>query len=337
MKIAGALLHTLVSPLARHRLALWVTALTCLAFALVAASLPAHAQSTGRPIIGAGVQKTATGALGILGISVIPNESASTLFLDSSSGSDYNFQATQFGGAFTVSKDLPLYMEGFIGASRYDPTFIFSGLTQERRIRAKWTSFAATGGIGYDISLTDNLILRPIGNFSLGTVISDASIAQFIINDILRTNIKFIDNGEMFAFGYGGSVMLDYEYKSPKYDLDSELRYSHIRLQTFGGSSNAVNGLADAITLGMWNRVRIPTGYNAFGGPIRGVGELAGSLLLGDQYVALKSTWLLQLGMGVEFDMANVNWFPLSRVRITARAINGERLYGTSIGLGATF
>lgn len=303
------------------------------AFAAMACGFGPDAQAQ----LGQSVQKTAKGALGILGISVIPNESASTLFLDSSSGSDYNFQATQFGGAFTVSDDVPLYMEGFLGASRYDPTFIFSGQTQERQVRAKWTSFAATGGLGWDFALTDRLVLRPIANISLGAVISDAAIAQAIINDILGTDIKFIDEGSLYAAGYGGSIMLDYEYVSPEVEIDSELRYSHIRLHSFGGKHSQTNTHADAITLGMWNRVRVPTGYTVFDRPLRAVGELAGSLLIGDQSKALKSDYLVQVGLGIEFDTETLSWFPLSRVRITARAIQGERLYGTSIGIGATF
>ena len=298
---------------------------------------PAHAQKFGGTI-GTGVSEVAGGALGVLGMSVVPNESASTLFIDSTSGDDYNYQATQFGGAFTVSDDFPLYMEGFIGASRYDPTFVFSGLTQERTIRAKWTSFAATGGLGWDIPLTDTLTLRPIGNFSLGAIVSDATIAQAIINDILGTEINFIDDGEMFAVGYGGSIMLDYEYYTPEYEIDSELRYSHIRLENIGYSRNYTVVKSDAITLGMWNRLRVPTGFHAFGGPIRGVGELAGSLLIGDQSVALQSDWLAQVGLGIEFDTAKIEWLPLlTRLRITARAITGDQMYGTSIGIGVTF
>lgn len=314
----------------------------CLLAALWAAALsgipsPAASQKIGG-IIGTGISEVAGGALGVLGMSVIPNESASTLFIDSSNAEDYNFQATQFGGAFTVSDDFPLYLEGFLGASRYDPTFIFTGLTQEQKIRAKWTSFAATGGIGWDIPLTENLILRPIGNFSLGAIISDGKVAQAIINDILGTEIKFIDDGEMFAVGYGGSVMLDYAYYTPEYEIDSELRYSHIRLENIGYSRNNTIVKSDAITLGMWNRLRVPTGYHAFGGPIRGVGELAGSLLIGDQSKAMKSDWLVQVGLGVEFDTAKLEWLPLlTRLRITARAITGDQMYGSSIGIGVTF
>ncbi len=87
----------------------------------------------------------------------------------------------------------------------------------------------------------------------------------------------------------------------------------------------------------MWNRIRVPTRLEAFGGPVRGVGELAGSWLIGDQSLALRSDWLAQVGLGLEFDTAKVGWFPLSRVRITARAIHGKHLYGTPIGIGATF
>ncbi len=210
-----------------------LAAMIALVIALVFAT-PAPAQPQTRSAVGTSVQKMAKGALGVLDISVIPNESASTLFLDSSSGDDYNFRATQFGAAFTVSENTPIYMEGFAGASRYDPTFLFSGLTHERKVRAKWTSFAATGGLGWDFRLTEHLVFRPIANISLGAVISDATIAQAVLNDVLGTDIKFIENGTMYSFGYGGSAMLDYEYKSREYEIDSELRFSHICLQNFG-------------------------------------------------------------------------------------------------------
>ncbi len=279
----------------------------------------------------------AHGALSVLGISVIPNESASTLYLNSSSGDNYEFQATQFGGAFTFSDQFPLYMEGFLGASRYNPAFIFAGRNQAKLVRAKWTSIAGTAGVGWDFPLTENLILRPIGNFSLGTVISDGRILQGVINQAIGSDIHFLDDGVLYAVGYGGAVMLDYANYTQAREIDVELRYSHIHLQSFGDTSAAVKGEADAVTLGMWNRLRVPTGYHAFGGPIRAVGELAGSLLLGDQATALQTDYLVQVGLGIEFDTAKIPLGPLTRVRITARAITGDRLYGTSIGIGISF
>jgi hypothetical protein len=279
----------------------------------------------------------ASGALAVLGISVIPNESAATLLLDSSSQEDYDFQATQFGAAFTVSDEFPLYMEGFLGASRYDPKFVFSDGLVESAVRAKWTSVIGTAGLGWDFPLTDDLVLRPIANFSLGTVVSDGTLLQAFINSKLDSEVRFIDDGHLYAFGYGGSMMLDYQNYNDAREIDVELRYSHIHLQSFGDTSEAAKGEANAVTLGGWSRVRVPTGYTVFGRPLRGVGELAGSLLLGDQADALQSDFLVQVGAGIEFDTTDISYVPFYRVRLMWRGIRGQRLYGTSIGIGITF
>ena len=49
----------------------------------------------------------------------------------------------------------------------------------------------------------------------------------------------------MDAYGLGGSLMLDYELKRPEYEVDVEARYTNIKLQTFGGTSEGVKGSAD--------------------------------------------------------------------------------------------
>ncbi|MCW9079135.1 MAG: hypothetical protein OQK74_08170 [Gammaproteobacteria bacterium] len=49
-----------------------------------------------------------------------------------------------------MSKSFPLYLEGTLGYSRYDPDFIATSGEQEQSIPVKWNSFAATGGFGWD-------------------------------------------------------------------------------------------------------------------------------------------------------------------------------------------
>lgn len=43
--------------------------------------------------------------------------------------------------------------------------------------------------------------------------------------------------------------MLDYELFSPQHDIDAEIRYSYIHLQSFGDTSEVVQGQADAENL----------------------------------------------------------------------------------------
>ena len=123
-----------------------------------------------------------TGALAMFGMSALPTETASTLVLDTGSPSEsiYDFKASQFGGGFTVSDQFPLYLEGFLGWNRYDPSLLVADSTRTSLLPLKWTSFAATGGIGWDFPLTDDLVLRPIAHISLGRIQTDASVLRRI-------------------------------------------------------------------------------------------------------------------------------------------------------------
>ena len=200
----------------------------------------------------------ANGALAILGFSVVPNETASTMHVDAGGG-DVRFNASQLGGAFTVSDSFPLYLEGFVGVARYDPRFVFSNGARTTVVAPKWTSIAGTVGVGWDFPITDQLVFRPIANFSLGHIESDLSLAGRFLDSETGVELEFLENGRLNAVGYGGAAMLDYELYREAYEVDVELRYTHIQLQSIGGTSEAAKGTADAITLGLWSRLRVPT------------------------------------------------------------------------------
>lgn len=308
--------------------------------ALVAATPdPARAGPGGRvllDLLNSNVSERATGALSMLGVTVVPSETASTLIFESDSGEGSEFVASQLGGAFTLSDGFPIYLEGFIGYSRYDPVFIFSDGTTISRLPTKWTTVGAEGGIGWDFKLSEHWTLRPIANVALGHVESDAALLGRYLKRRLDTpELQFLEGGRLTAGGFGGSLMLDYEYQSEPYDADLEIRYSHLVLEPIAGSK-AIDASSTAATLGFWSRLRVPTGVTLFGGPLRAVGELSGSWLPGDQGDTLQTEWLAQVGLGVEFDVERT-WVPLSRIRIVARQTLGSELTGYSLGLSASF
>ncbi|MGR3780608.1 MAG: autotransporter outer membrane beta-barrel domain-containing protein [Albimonas sp.] len=286
-------------------------------------------------LIDADVSDRATGALAMLGVTAVPSETASTLQFDSNAGEGNSFFASQLGGAFTVSDGFPLYLEGYVGYSRYDPVFVFSDGTSRSRLPTKWTTVGAEGGIGWDFALTDTLVFRPIFNVALGHVESDAALLGRIVNRRYGLELQFLEDGRLTAGGFGGSLMLDYEYHSEAYDADLELRYTHLHLEPIAGSK-AIDASSTAATLGAWSRLRVPTGVEMFGGPLRAVFEASGSWLPGDQGEVLQTRWLMQAGLGVEFDTEQT-WVPLSRVRIVARQTVGANLTGYSLGLSASF
>lgn len=316
-----------------------IAAILCVATAVRTLVVPAAAQEPDAPsrLLGPSVQDQANGVLGILGLSVVPNETASTLLLENRQTDGLQLRASQLGGAFTVSDEFPLYLEGFVGLARYDPDQVLALDDALLELRSKWTSLAATGGIGWDLPLTEAIALRPIANVSLGHVESDGALAGRVIEDETGVDLAFLENGRLNAVGYGGSLMLDYERYRPGYEVDVELRYTHILLESFGGSSDAVEGRAEATALALWSRLRLPTGWTAFDRPVRGVGEFAASWFPGDQADALGSDWLAQIGGGIEFDTAAVAWLPIDRSRLMLRLVVGDGVQGVSTGIGLTF
>jgi len=280
---------------------------------------------------------SAYGVLSVLGLSVVPSETASTLDISTGNSEANGFFGSQFGVGFTVSKSFPLYLEGFAGIGRYDPTYVFSNGVEATKLPLRWNNVAGTIGIGWDFNLTDELVLRPMANASLGYVTSDTAV---IINYIERTygvDLSFLDNRTLGAYGYGGSLMLDYENYKPEYEIDIELRYTHIRLEPMDKAGSNVIGHADAQTIGLWSRIRVPTGYTVFDRPLRSVAEFSASGLVGDQRVAIGSPYLFQFGGGIEFDLEALTWLPGQRVRIVGRYVTGRGVSGYSTGFAITF
>lgn len=298
---------------------------------------PAAAQN-GLRLVKPDLQKRANGVLALMSFSIVPDITTSSLSIGSAgagtSGST-EFGMTQLGGGDTISKSVPIYLEGVLAASRYDPAFIASDGAESRRIPAKWTSVSATGGIGWDFALTDELKLRPIFNFALGNVTSDLRAASWYVGRKTDTDIDFLDRGSLNAYGLGGSIMLDYEHYREKYEVDVELRYSDMRLQSFS-SSNAVTGHATAQSLNLWTRYRAPTGLVALQRPLRYVLELTHSEFLGDQKGILGFDRLTTVGAGLELDSSAYNVF-ITRTRLVGRYVFGNNVSGFSVGLAVSF
>jgi hypothetical protein len=301
---------------------------------------PAAAQARGAAedallrLLNANVSEQATGALALLGITLVPSETASTLVFEDVRG-DSRYRAAQLGGAFTVSEALPLYLEGYAGWSRYDPTFVLTDGARTSLLPAKWTSFGATGGVGWDFALSEEWVLRPIANVSLGHVESDASLVGRLLDARYGLDIEFLEDGRLTAGGAGASLMLDFERVREAYEMDVEIRYTHIHLEPIAGS-RAIDASSEAATLGLWSRVRTPTPFRIASGPLRVVTEFSASWLPGDQGATLGEDVLGQFGLGLEIDVEDA--VPLAtRGRMVGRVTLGERLRGFSVGLAVSF
>ncbi|OAT21456.1 hypothetical protein [Buttiauxella noackiae] len=288
------------------------------------------------------IKQRANAVLSLMSYTVIPDITASDLNIGSGTNEKNSLSITQFGGGATLSESVPIYLEGTLGYSRYDPQFVFSDGNESRKIPVKWNSLTATGGIGWDINLNKdrwggNLVLRPIANFTLGTMASDLRIGAFALEQYKDADFKFLDGGRLNAYGLGGSMMLDYELFSKTQDIDAELRYSWQKLQSFSSSSFAVSGHAYADNLGLYLRRRAPIfDWTLLGKPVRYVMEGARTEYLGSQRGLLGFDSLNSLGLGLELDSSKYD-VVISRTRLVARYMFGNNTTGYGIGLAMSF
>ncbi|MFY9136392.1 hypothetical protein [Zwartia sp.] len=306
-----------------------------LAFTLLLLCYPysqSHAQGRGL-LPAAKIKQSADEVLAMMSYSVVPDLTSSFLSIRDDQVGQNKLFMTQFAGGETVSKSVPVYLEGSAAFMRFDPTFVTEG--DSRRVPSRWNSVALSGGVGYDFPIAKNLVLRPIFNFSLAHLESDASLAGRLIDDRFDTSLDFLKRGRLNAYGLGGSIMLDYTLVKPEHEIDLELRYTNIRLRTFDASAT-VGGSASAEAASLYARYRAPTGLQIMERPLRYVLEAANTVYLGDQRGLLGFNNLSSVGAGIEFDSSKYKAV-VTRTRLVARYAFGQNVRGFAIGLAVSF
>ena len=287
-------------------------------------------------------QDRANAVLSLMTFSVVPDITASNLNIGSGTDQAAALNITQIGGGATMSEAMPIYLEGAIGFSRYDPQFVVSNGTESRTLPTKWNSLTASGGVGWDISLHKDQhgghwVLRPIANVSLGTMASDLRVGNWLLDRNKGYSLDFLDNGQLNMYGLGGALMLDYELFSKTQDIDAEVRYSYQHLQSFGNTSESVRGSAEAENLGLYLRRRAPVfDWTLLDRPLRYVMEGARTEYLGEQRGLLGFNSLNSLGLGLEIDSSKYDII-VSRTRLVARYMFSHNTNGYSIGLAMSF
>jgi len=279
------------------------------------------------------LQKRANAVLALMGYMLTPDVTTGALSISNAGTGNPDLGMSTLGAGFTVSKEFPLYLEGTLGYARYDPTFIGSTGQVEHSVAAKWDAYSGTGGIGWSFPVAKDLALIPIFNFSYGRVDSNVSATGQTETGV---EFDFLHNGRLNAYGLGGSLLLDYERYRPENAIDLELRYTNIYLQSFGGTSPAVKGSADAQSVSLWSRWRAPTGITMFQRPLRYVLEFAHTTFLGDLDGVLGFNNLSSFGTGLEIDLSAYG-ITVTYARLMARYQIGEHVEGWSIGLAVSF
>lgn len=284
------------------------------------------------------LKKIADSALTLMAFTVLPDITTSSLSISDANTNSPGIWQASFGGGFTIGNKYPLYIEGSIGYSRYDPDFIATRGQEQRLIPIKWNSFAATGGIGWNFPLTSNeeLKLRPIFNFTIGYVTTDVALGQDLLNAAYDLDLNLIDDGRMNAYGFGGSVVLDYKKYRDDYEIDVEARYTLIRIQSYGGTTDYFEGSSETNSASVWARWRAPIGVILLLRPLRYVLESSFTTYFGPQRGALGFDNLASVGAGIELDTSAYQVI-LSRARIIGRYIFGDNVSGYSLGLSVSF
>jgi hypothetical protein len=268
--------------------------------------------------------------------SVSPDVTTSSLSISSGDSDQNGMFMTQLGGGFTWSSSVRLYLEGNAAYSRYDPVFVLSNGTEQRPVPLQWNNLVGTVGVGWDFPIAPELVLRPIANFTLGYVESDISVAGRAIEDETGKEIEFLKDGQLYAVGYGGSLMLDYEHHRETHEVDVEVRLTEIYMKNFGDSSEAVQGSAWAQSLGLWARWRAPTGLRSLDRPVRYVLEYAFTHYFGPDGDMLGFNNLNSVGAGLELDTGALERWA-TRWRLIGRYRFGQNVSGYGISLGISF
>lgn len=193
-----------------------------------------------------------------------------------------------------------------------------------------------TSGIGWDFTVARELKFRPIFNFSFGRVASDSVVAGTILKNQTGDEFEFLQNGTLDVYGLGGTLMLDYERYRDENEIDVELRYTNIILQSFSDAPAAVQGSSDAQSLSLWTRWRAPTRFTAMNKPVRYVLEAAHTSYFGDMRGALGFNALNSLGVCLELD-SSAREKIITRTRLVFRYQFGSNVKGTSVGFAISF
>ncbi len=299
---------------------------------LVAALAPSLAAAQASGAIDRRLQERANEVLTLMGFGLTPDVTAGSLSISDTSSGDPRVQSATLGGGFTVSRSLPLYLEGTVAYARYDPAFLATDGQVERTVPTRWNMLSVTAGVGWDVPIAPELVLRPILNASYGHVTTDAAIGAAIAD----VDLQRLEKGRIDAVGYGGSLMLDYERYRPEGDLDAELRYTNIFLRNTGTLADAVDSRSIARSLNLWTRWRAPTGVVLLDRPLRYVLEFAHTRYGGDLEGALGFDYLSSIGLGMELDVSKYERW-VTRVRLVARYRFGPNVQGTSIGFAVSF
>lgn len=271
--------------------------------------------------------------LAALGLATAPPAYNALLFLERVRPGDLDFASGQLGAWGTPLENSDLYLEGFVASQFYTPSFEIAG--DSARIEdVKWRSFSATVGVGWDFPVTERLSLRPVVNAAVGRITSNSDVA---VDGVPGGTADLIAGDAVEAFGYGGSLALDYAVQTEERQIEFRMRHARLRHVAIGVTDDPSSSTETIATSAIArHRMPIPD-WRVAGGRVRWVAEATYARYDGDTRDVIGLPWIARLGTGVEFETGQLGRYAPPRVRTMVRYVFGEDFAGIGFGAGLVF
>ena len=273
----------------------------------------------------------ARAALAALGVAALPGGGSSTLSVDSANGENVDFFSTRIGGGFDAGEDGKLHFEGYLVYQNYSPIYLLP-TADPTFIDVRWSSLAATGGIGRNYELADGLVLRPSALATVGHVFGKAILDGLLPASFNSAQREQFENG-LFVGGLGGSLSLEFERQIGEGAVDLRARQSWMRFVPLS-KTKSLNASSIASSTNLFGEYSRPLGDNS--GP-RAVLEASYTYFWGDQSQILRTDWLGSIGAGIELPTPAGTPAGISTGRLMLRYVLGEGYDGLSLGISLAF
>ena len=204
----------------------------------------------------------------------------------------------------------------------------------DESVDSRWRTYGAAASFGYEVPLSDHLVLLPAVNASYGRVDNRAQYSGTISESVLQP----VFQGVLFDWDadvlvYGASVAMDYKQSFGTYDVEVLGGLTYHRVDSFHTSSSFVDIETDITAFDIELNSVHPTGINLGAFPLSVVGLLGNTTLLGPNRDALGFDQFFEAGLALEMDISSLGW-KLQSLRLGAKWIFGPDVDGWSLVLG---
>lgn len=280
-------------------------------------------------------EAAARAALAVLSIAATPNETLSSLAFLSASGDARSLRSTQLRGGFKPLEN-GMYIEGLVAYQNYNPTLIFPEFASDSEVDVKWSSLAATFGLGWEFPLANDWYFRPVAHLSLGHVTTDAVFSNFPLFPSSSGGGDVVD-GNLNAYGVGASLSLFREAQFGPWEAEFRVRQSFLEFQPIN-EPQAEGAKANSNQTTLFSRYRYPLeNVRLLGRPSKLVLDAGVVLYHGDSAMVLDTDWLATAGVGIEVDTTKIGLPAVQAGRIMLNGVIADQFSGFSIGFGVRF